>query len=61
MKNREEIIGRIEDAWVLQELLYDTEEVFNDDEFVQEIMCQRQVNSETKDEVNSFVKVSAVT
>ena len=30
MKNREEIISRIEDAWILQELLYD-QEAFNDD------------------------------
>lgn len=32
MKNKEEIIDRIEDAWVLQELLYDKLEVFGDDE-----------------------------
>lgn len=31
MKNREEIINRIEDAWVLQELLYELE-AFHDDE-----------------------------
>lgn len=30
MKNREEIISRIEDAWVLEELLCE-EEVFEDD------------------------------
>ena len=32
MKNKEEIIDRIEDAWVLQELLYDKLEVFGDGE-----------------------------
>lgn len=31
MKNREEIINSIEDAWVLQELLYE-KDVFNDDD-----------------------------
>lgn len=31
MKNREEIVNRIEDAWVLQELLFDLE-VFDNDE-----------------------------
>lgn len=30
MKNREEIMGRIVDAWVLQELLYE-ENAFDDD------------------------------
>ena len=30
MKNREEVISKIEDAWVLQELLYE-EDAFNDD------------------------------
>ena len=30
MENREEIINKVEDAWVLQELLYE-EDVFNDD------------------------------
>ena len=32
MKNREEIINSIEDAWVLQEILYKQEDVFNDDD-----------------------------
>lgn len=32
MKNREEIINSIEDAWVLQEILYEQEDVFNDDD-----------------------------
>lgn len=32
MKNREEIVNKIIDAWVLQELLYDSLEAFNDDE-----------------------------
>jgi hypothetical protein len=32
MKNREEIINRIEDAWVLQEILYEQEDVFNNDD-----------------------------
>lgn len=32
MKNKEEIVDRIEDAWVLQELLYDKLEVFGEDE-----------------------------
>ena len=32
MKNREEIINRIEDAWVLQEILYEQEDAFNNDE-----------------------------
>ena len=32
MKNKEEIIGRVEDAWVLQELLYNKVEAFSDDE-----------------------------
>ena len=31
MKSREEIINSIEDAWVLQEILYEQEDVFNDD------------------------------
>lgn len=32
MKNREEIINSIEDAWVLQEILYDQEDAFNNDD-----------------------------
>ena len=32
MKNREDIINRIEDAWVLQEILYEQEDAFNNDE-----------------------------
>ena len=32
MKSREEIINSIEDAWVLQEILYKQEDVFNDDD-----------------------------
>ena len=32
MKNREEIINSIEDAWVLQEILYEQEDVFNNDD-----------------------------
>ena len=32
MKSREEIINSIEDAWVLQEILYEQEDVFNDDD-----------------------------
>jgi hypothetical protein len=31
MKNREEIINSIEDAWVLQEILYEQEDAFNND------------------------------
>lgn len=30
MKNKDEIISKVEDAWVLQELLYE-EDAFNDD------------------------------
>ena len=33
MKNREEIKNRIEDAWVLQELLYELEAFHNDELF----------------------------
>lgn len=33
MKNREEIINKIEDAWVLQELLYKQDAFNNDDLF----------------------------
>lgn len=32
MKNREEIINSIEDAWVLQEILYEQEDAFNNDD-----------------------------
>lgn len=32
MKSRAEIINSIEDAWVLQELLYEQEDVFNNDD-----------------------------
>ena len=32
MKSREEIINRIEDAWVLQEILYEQEDVFKNDD-----------------------------
>lgn len=32
MKSREEIINSIEDAWVLQEILYEQEDVFNNDD-----------------------------
>lgn len=32
MKSREEIINSIEDAWVLQEILYEQEDAFNNDE-----------------------------
>ena len=32
MKNREEIINKVVDAWVLQGLLYDSLEAFDDDE-----------------------------
>lgn len=32
MKSREEIINSIEDAWVLQELLYEQEDAFNNDD-----------------------------
>lgn len=32
MKNREEIINSSEDAWVLQEILYEQEDAFNNDD-----------------------------
>ena len=32
MINREEIINSIEDAWVLQEILYEQEDAFNNDD-----------------------------
>ena len=32
MKSREEIINSIEDAWVLQEILYEQEDAFNNDD-----------------------------
>ena len=32
MKSREEILNRIEDAWVLQEILYEQEDVFKNDD-----------------------------
>ena len=32
MKSREEIINSIEDAWVLQEILYEQEDVFKNDD-----------------------------
>ena len=32
MKSREEIINSIEDAWVLQEILYEQKDAFNNDD-----------------------------
>ena len=51
MKSREEIINSIEDAWVLQEILYEQEDAFKNDDLFDKTFEIVGVEEEEEEEI----------